>query len=71
MKGGDEGVGPGDHAVIEFPFVFHCRDLTAAVGPLLVDLGLFGPDEGPFVDIGVDLNVGVVRELESVLEEAD
>ena len=32
-----------------------------------MDLVLFGADEGAFVDVGMDLYVGVVAELESVL----
>ena len=34
---------------------------------LLVDLVLFGADEGAFVDVGVDFDVAVVGELEGVL----
>ena len=38
-----------------------------ALVALLVDLVLLGADKGPLVYIGVDLNVGVVAELESIL----
>jgi hypothetical protein len=37
------------------------------LGALLVDLGLFRPDEGPLVDIGVDLDIRVIAELQRVL----
>lgn len=35
---------------------------------LLVDLGLFGTDERALVNIGVYLNVGVIAELQGILE---
>ena len=38
-----------------------------AFGSLLVDLVLFGADEGAFVDIGVDFDIRVVAQLESIL----
>jgi hypothetical protein len=38
-----------------------------ALRSLLVDLILFGADEGTFINIGVYFDVGVVAELESVL----
>lgn len=38
-----------------------------ALEALLVDLVLLGADERAFVNIGVDFDVGVVAQLESVL----
>jgi hypothetical protein len=39
-----------------------------AIDTLLVDLILLCADERTLVDIGVDLDIGIVRQLESVLE---
>jgi hypothetical protein len=41
--------------------------LVLAFESLLVDLVLLGADEGAFVDVGVDFDVGVVAQLERVL----
>ena len=37
---------------------------------LLVDLALLCADERAFVDVGVDLDVGIIADFESVLFEA-
>lgn len=38
-----------------------------ALVTLLVDLALLGSDERTFVDVGVDFDVGVIAQLESIL----
>ena len=39
----------------------------SAAGSLLMDLSLFGPDEGFLVDVWVNFDVRVVAEFDSVL----
>lgn len=57
-----------DEGVVDLPLVLELDDLLPAVFALLVNLGLLGADEGSLVDIGVDLDVRIIRELEGVLE---
>jgi hypothetical protein len=45
--------------------------LVTPTVPVLVDLGLFGADEGFFVDVGVDFYIAIVGELEGVLKQID
>lgn len=40
--------------------------MVLAVGAFLVDLSLFSPDKGAFVDVWVDFDVRVVAELQGV-----
>ena len=47
-------------AVIDLPFVLERLDLVPPLLAFLVDLVLFGTDKGPFVDVGVDFNIGVI-----------
>lgn len=61
-----EGVDAFEQSVIDDPLVFQGLDLVASVVALLVDLVLLRADEGAFVDIRVDFDVGVVGELEGV-----
>ena len=39
-----------------------------AIDTLLVDLVLLCTNERTFIDIGMDFDIGIVRQLESVLE---
>ena len=41
--------------------------LVSSLVAFLVNLGLFGADEGFLVNVGMDFNIAVVRELEGVL----
>lgn len=54
-------------AIVDDSLVLVRLDLELAVLALLVDLALLGADKGPLVDIGVNLNVRVVAELQRVL----
>jgi hypothetical protein len=42
-------------------------DLELSLLALHVDLALLGPDEGPFVDIRMDLKFGIVAELQHIV----
>jgi len=64
---GQEAVDAGEEAVVDDALVFQRGYLVPALGALLVDLVLFGADEGAFVDVGVDFDVGIIAELEGVL----
>jgi hypothetical protein len=50
-------------------FVFESGDLMFAIVSFLVDLILLGPDEGAFVHVGMDLDIGIVAQLQSILAE--
>lgn len=56
-----------DEAIVDDLFVLEGLDLVFAIDTLLVDLILLCADEGTLVDIGMDFDVGIVRQLESVL----
>lgn len=55
-------------AIVDDAFVPQRLNLVLAPGAFLVDLGLLCADEGFLVDVGVHFNVGVVAELNGVLE---
>jgi hypothetical protein len=57
-----------DQAIVDDLFILEGLDLVFAIDTLLVDLILLCADERTLVDIGVDLDIGIVRQLESVLE---
>jgi hypothetical protein len=46
-----------EQPIIDDTLVFEGRDLVSAAGPLLMDLGLLGPDEGFLVDVWVNFDV--------------
>lgn len=54
-------------AIIDDTLVLERLDLVAAVFALLVDLRLLCANEGFLVDVGVDFDVAVVRQLKRVL----
>ena len=57
-----------DQAIVDDLFVLEGLDLVFAIDTLLVDLVLLCTNERTLVDIGMDFDVGIVRQLESVLE---
>lgn len=63
----EQAIDAGEEPIVDDLFVFQCFDLMLSVEALLMDLCLFGPDEGALVDIWVDLDVGIVRQLEGIL----
>lgn len=56
-----------NQGVVDLSLVFKGHDLVLALLSLHVDLVLLCPDEGPLVHVGVDFNVGVIAQLQSVL----
>lgn len=62
-KGGEEGGDALEEAIVDDAFVLEDLDVVFALEAFLVDLGLFGADEGAFIDVGMDFDVGVVAEL--------
>lgn len=56
-----------DEAIVDDLLVLEGLDLVFAIDTLLVDLVLLCTNEGALVDIGMDFDVGIVRQLESVL----
>lgn len=69
-----EGVQQGRYAlheaIVDQALVLVDLDVELALLALLVNLILLGPDEGLFVDIGVDFDVGVIAELKRVLRRS-
>jgi hypothetical protein len=57
-----------NETIVDDLFILEGLDLVFAIDTLLVDLILLCADERTLVDIGVDLDIGIVRQLESVLE---
>ena len=57
-----------DQAIVDDLFVLEGLDLVFAIDTLLVDLVLLCTNERTLVDIGMDFDIGIVRQLESVLE---
>lgn len=54
-------------AIVDDSFVLVGLDSVLSFGSLLVDLVLLGSNEGTLVNIGVDFNVRVVAQFESIL----
>jgi hypothetical protein len=54
-------------AIVDDALILERLDLVAAVVALLMYLCLFRANEGLLVDVGVNFNVAVVRELQVVL----
>ena len=57
-----------DQAIVDDLFVLEGLDLVFAIDTLLVDLVLLCTNERTLIDIGMDFDIGIVRQLESVLE---
>jgi hypothetical protein len=57
-----------DQTIVDNLLILEGLDLVFAIDTLLVDLVLLCADERTLVDIGVDFDIGIVRQLESVLE---
>jgi hypothetical protein len=68
FEGCEETIDALGEAIVDYALVLECLYLVSALVAFLVDLRLFGADEGLLVDIGVYFDVAVVRELEGVLE---
>jgi len=64
-----EGIDAFEETIVDYSLIFQGLDLMSSVVALLVDLILFRSDEGAFVDVRVDFDVGVVGELEGVPSE--
>jgi hypothetical protein len=52
-----------DQTIVDDLFVLEGLDLVFAIDTLLVDLVLLCTDEGTLVNIGMDFNIGIVRQL--------
>ena len=57
-----------DEAIVDDLLVLEGLDLVFAIDTLLVDLVLLCTDERTLVDIGMDFDIGIIGQLESVLE---
>lgn len=60
LESREKAINSTHQAIIDDAFVFQCRDLVFPLKTFLVDLGLFGAYERPFIDIGMHLDIGVV-----------
>jgi hypothetical protein len=69
FEGREKTIDAGHKTIVDDALILEGGDLVTAVLPLLVDLILLGSNEGPLVDVGMDLDVRVVAELEGVLEQ--
>jgi hypothetical protein len=67
FQGVEEARDALDQRVVDDALVLEGLDLVLALLALGMDLVLLGADEGPLVDIGMDLDVRVIAELESIL----
>ena len=66
-EGGEEGRDALQQAVVDDALVLEGFDVLFALLALLVDLVLLCADKGAFVDVGMDLDIGVIAELQVVL----
>lgn len=64
-----ETIDPSEEPVIDDALVLEGLDLLFSLIAVLVDLVLFGANERSLVDVGVNLDVRVVGELECILYE--
>lgn len=67
LKGSKETGDALNEAIVDDAFVLKGFDVVLALLAFLVDLVLFGADEGAFIDIRMDFNVRVIAELQGVL----
>ena len=56
-----------DEGVIDYALVLEGLNVVLALLTLGVNLVLLGSDEGALVDVGVDFDIRIVAELESIL----
>lgn len=66
LEGFEKLVDAGEQSVIDNALVLQGLDLVAALLSLLVNLSLLGSNKRTFVDIGVDLDIRVVGELQGI-----
>ena len=52
-----QAINPEHESIIDYSLIFECLDLVTPAVALVVDLGLFGADEGFLVDVGVHFDV--------------
>lgn len=69
-QGGEKGRDAFEKAIVDDALVFEGFDVLFALEAFLVNLVLFGTDKGAFIDVRVDLDIGVIAELEVVLGDA-
>jgi hypothetical protein len=67
LQGSEESIDPFEQAIVDNPLVLVGFNLVLSFESLLMDLILLCADEGALVDVGVDFNVRVVAQFESVL----
>lgn len=57
FEGCEEPIDSKHEAIVYYSLVLQCGNLMPSTVAFLVNLGLFGADEGLFVNVGMDLNV--------------
>ena len=67
LEGGQETGYALHQTIVDLLLVLQGLDLVSPLLTLGMDLVLLGANEGALVDVGVDLDVGVVAKLEIVL----
>lgn len=67
LEGGKKGRNSLDQGIVDDSFVLQGLDLELPLLSFRMNLVLLGADEGPLVDIGMNLNIGVVAEFQGVL----
>lgn len=67
LERGKKGRDPLDQGIIDDSFVLVGLDLELALLALRMNLVLLGADEGPLIDIWMDLNIRVIAELQRIL----
>ena len=63
----EESINALEEPLVDDSLVLVCLDLVLALESLLMDLILFSSNERAFVNVGVDFDVGIVAQLESIL----
>ncbi len=71
LESREEAIDAFEETVVDDSLVFIRLDFILALISLLMNLVLLGSNEGPFVDIGMDLDIRVVAQLERVLVLSD
>lgn len=67
LESGEQSIDAAQEALVDDALVLQSSDVVLALQALLVDLVLLGANEGALVDVGVNLDVRVIGELESIL----
>lgn len=67
LEGSQESIDAAEEPIVDDPLILVGLDFVLPLKALLMDLVLLCTNKGTFVYVWVDLNIGVVTQLEGIL----